>query len=592
MRSSTKKGSSLRSAIVRRLLLWSAPVVAAVSGLATLTHVRATEQLHEARSLLAAGKAGAAEAVLAELTEIPTIAARARGGLAVAAAWGERSLTASTATLDTSPYPLAALARRAFEAGRFEAVLGLIELAEKQGRPTVPVVRHAALIELGRWDEIESAGIPRSDSRLARHVSQYLEPPPSGSGHSVVLRDRTGQHLGRLSEAGELVLAEGVRPEWVPRAAAEAAWHEGAQHGETVSMRLTLDLELSELAHDVLGAYRGTIVLLDPRTGHLLAAVSDEQSLAEGGTPAFEQYREPASIAKLITTTAALRAGIDPDAEIAKMTCEGHRRYDGKFLYCPYIAGPLRGLDRALAVSCNVAFADLGVRVGRRRMIEEFRRYGFDRPLGPIPGGRIVEPRGDDRQLADLSIGLEATDVTPLYAALLAAVMANDGVMTRPTLVHAVDGRLGFHPRRLPPGEGRQVIETEWLPVLLRAMTEVTRRGTASRLAPYNFPVAMKTGTASHPRWGFHVNYVGVGPMPAPHLAFSVRITHQRTSRRVRDAAKSVTRRLLRELGRVSDERGWRDRDDASPSPDRIHRLAGTRRVWGAKDDQGLAVSL
>jgi len=75
--------------------------------------------------------------------------------------------------------------------------------------------------------------------------------------------------------------------------------------------------------------------------------------------------------------------------------------------------------------------------------------------------------------------------------------------------------------------------------------------------------VAMKTGTASEPRSGFHVNYIGVGPMPDPRVALCVRITHQRTSRRVRDAAHDVTRRLLRELARAAATRAW----PAEPAP-------------------------
>ena len=72
--------------------------------------------------------------------------------------------------------------------------------------------------------------------------------------------------------------------------------------------------------------------------------------------------------------------------------------------------------------------------------------------------------------------------------------------------------------------------------------------GTAGGIAPETFPVALKTGTASHPRYGFHVNYIGFGPLPEPRYAFSIRLTHQRTSVRVRRAARAVTRRFLRSM--------------------------------------------
>lgn len=548
----------------------------AAAGLTALAQLRQTEKLNEARSLLAAGEAEDAGRIFAELAGSVVHGARARAGLRIAAALGAptEDPMAATAPVDTDPFPLAVMARRAFELGQFEAALELADLAREVGRPTVSLVATAARIEQGSYPEPGEA--PGRSVRLARHVRHFLETVPDvGHDGALVLRDRTGHRLGYLEQDGALELAADVRPEWIPRAIPEAV----APHRGAVSLRLALDLQLSELAFEALGSYRGSIVLLDPRNGQILAAVSDSRSFAEGGTPAFEERREPASIAKLITTTAALRAGLDPDAEIAGMTCEGHRRYDGELLYCPYIAGPLGGFGRALAVSCNVAFADLGVRVGRERLVAELRRYGFDADLGPFPGGRIVEPRGDERQLADLAIGLDATDLTTLHAALVAAVMA-DGVMPVPTLVHALDGRLGFHPRRLPPAPGRPLLDPDWLPSIHAAMEEVATRGTAARVAPRNFPVAMKTGTASHPRWGFHVNYIGIGPMPEPRVAFAIRITHQRTSRRVRDAARVVTRRLLRTLGRVAAERGWLD--DVPADRDRIHRLAMTAPDYGS----------
>ena len=223
-------------------------------------------------------------------------------------------------------------------------------------------------------------------------------------------------------------------------------------------------------------------------------------------------------------------------------------------------------------ISCNVAFASLGVSVGRDGLLDELRRYGFGRPLGSFAGGRIVQGWGDDRQLADLSIGLDDTELTPLHGALIAAVMANDGVMPEPTLIRAEDGRLGLHPRPVPRGAGRQVLDPAWLPEILDAMEMVSSRGTGRGMAPRSFPVAMKTGTASHPQHGFHVNYIGIGPMPDARVAWSVRITHQPTSRKVRTAAREVTRRLLRNLDRIAERRGWHDHPvDSTSWPDTVH---------------------
>ena len=223
-------------------------------------------------------------------------------------------------------------------------------------------------------------------------------------------------------------------------------------------LRLAVDLDLSRAALWALGDARGSIVLVDARTGAVRAAVSDALTLAREGAAAFTQRREPASIAKVLIAAAAYRAGVDPDAAIARMTCTGVERYGGLPLWCATPSGPLAGLDDALAQSCNVAFANVGTRLGARLVRDEYRRWGFDAGADALLGsaGRVhTEPR-TPRQLADLSVGLELVDVTPLHAALLAAVVANDGRLAEPRLVtgplrparpHLRAGRAGCEPR-------------------------------------------------------------------------------------------------------------------------------------------------
>ncbi len=544
---------------------------------------REDEAFARARALLVRGDGDGAGKLLHELKRSPWNQPQARAGLDLVAALDgiqsdvEETDSESSARLaEIESFPTALIARSAFERGEYEAALKVSELAQIAGVATVPLLAAAAWIEAGGIEEARylDPGAAALPGTLARRVAHHLATPEEQGG--VLLRDRNGRPIG--TAAGEaLRLSGSVRPELVPRAVTAAV----AGHRPAGSLRLTLDLELSEAAYKAFGRYRGSIVIVDPGTGEILAAVSDRRTYRHGGTPAFDQLREPASIAKLITTTAAMRAGYEPDAEMRRMRCRGHESYSGKRLYCPSIAGRLRSLDRALAVSCNVAFANLGVRVGRQGLIEEFRRYGFDSPRGLFRGGRILQPRGDDRQLADLSIGLEASEITPLHAALLAAVMANDGVMPEPTLVTAEDGRLGLHPRPLATGNGRRVIDSEWVPEVVGAMETVVRRGTAQRVwPPANFPVAMKTGTASDPRYGFHVNYIGIGPMPDARLAFCVRITDRPTSAKVRYAAQQVTYQLLRNLGRIAERRGW----SPAPVPERRWtRLASNRSGTGSR---------
>jgi cell division protein FtsI/penicillin-binding protein 2 len=79
-------------------------------------------------------------------------------------------------------------------------------------------------------------------------------------------------------------------------------------------------------------------------------------------------------------------------------------------------------------------------------------------------------------------------------------------------------------------------------------MRAASERGTGAGLAPAGFPVAVKTGTGAQRGLGYHVNYVGAGPLPDPTVAFCVRVTHGASSPDVTRAARDVTRRLLAAL--------------------------------------------
>ena len=526
--------------------------------------------LELAREYLLAGQAAAAERLLAELESSTWVGREARFGRRVAKTLldieGEGLKERFGAGALSRVFPLHTILRAAFDRGEFDAVLRLSTLADSLGAPVDQALRLAARIETGETVSVEDvsvlppaeAGVTNSGSGaepsstfVAARVRDHLQQPDPG----VLLFDRQGRPLGRVV-ADELVPADGVNETFLPRSILDRV----ADFPGAGSLHLTLDLELSRVAQRAFGRFRGSIVLMDPASGEVLAAVSDRRTYArEDGRAVFEQGREPASIAKIITTAASLRAGNDPDRSLRRKRCKGHEVYAGERLYCPVIAGPLRGLDRAMAVSCNVAFADLGVEVGRRSLLDEMVRWGFGDHLGAFRGGRVLRAHGDDRQLADLSIGLQHAEITPLHAALMAATVAGEGRRPVPTLVAAVDGKLGLHPRALPVPLPKRVIDPVWAQELHDSMVHVVQRGTAMRVRTPGFPVAMKTGTASDPRWGFHVNYIGYGPLPDSRVAFAVRITDQGTSKRVRHAAVEVTARLLRGLRGVSRARGWLD---------------------------------
>jgi peptidoglycan glycosyltransferase len=559
--------------------------------------------MERGRERLLAGDPAAAAAAFARAQRWPGTARGAGAGLALARAHRGQLPDAQPGLADLAPFAPAALLEAALEREDLRGARALGQLLVRAGHPLGPL--YAGAVALERGDEAEAARragsspVPLASRPAGRQLEQALVLRAFGA--SAVVRDRRGALVGGLDGQGRLALAEGLDPLLLPpfekdpprrrrlparREPALPYWlspEDARAAARSGGLRLTLDLDLARLALESLGRWRGTIVLVEPRTGSILAAVSDPRTRAREGPAAFSQRREPASISKIITAAAAYRSGIDADAAIGRMTCRGVERFGGRPLWCSWKAGPLAGLDHALAISCNTSFARVGARVGRERLVDELRRWGFDAGPEALMGaaGRIHTPPRNERQLADLSIGLTLSDITPLHAALLATVVAGGGTMPEPRLVANVCGPVGLSDRvaELPPV--REVVGPRTVPPLLRAMRAVALYGTGTGLSPRGFGAAMKTGTAAEYRKGYHVNYIGVAPTPDPTVGFCVRITYRPNSRAVNRAAREVTKALLAGLAarRIALERGAQSQraHAAWPAERQRHAQAGER---------------
>ena len=531
---------------LRRIAAWGLVALAAATALAAWLALSACSDLSLGRERLLAGDTASADAVFARARRWPGASAAARAGRAVSAARAGRATAEVVPLADLEALAPEALVLSAVEEGRLGAAGAVADLARQAGHPVGGL--YAAALAFERGDEAKARAIaaqspvPLASRGLGSRLVRVLEARDAGA--HTLLFDRNGALGAVVGREGGIEADPGAAPFLAGVLERLPALPGGG------AARLSIDLGLSRVALEALGGLRGSIVLVEPRTGAVLAAVSDERTAAAEGAAAFTQRREPASIAKLLTSAAAYRAGMDADVEIKRMTCGGVERYGGKPLWCSFAAGPLEGLDHALALSCNVAFANLGTRLGAERMVAEYRLWGFDAAEGALLGsaGRVRAPPLDPRQVADLSVGLELADVTPLHAALLAAVVANDGRRPEPRLVTGSCGRLGLGDKPFPRSAARDVLEPALARRLRRAMEAVAGYGTGAGLAPPGFPIAMKTGTSAEPGQGYHVNYIGMGPLPDPAVAFCVRVTNERTSPAVTRAARDVTRRLLAAL--------------------------------------------
>jgi penicillin-binding protein A len=337
---------------------------------------------------------------------------------------------------------------------------------------------------------------------------------------------------------------------------------------------LTVSAPLQERLTRTLAQYAvpwGVTVLLEPATGRVLAMA--EHAQARTGLGAGEAAGDPASdlsgnlalraiapaasVFKLVTAAALLEQGISPDEQVCFHG--GRHRLDPRLL----ADDPRRDrrcvtLESAFGRSTNVVFAKLagrGLDAGALRAAAS--RFLFNTAI-PFP--RAVEPstaRIDDDafQLANTAAGFGPVRLSPMHAALLAAIVANGGVFVPPVLVDEVEGA-----RAPPAAEPWRVVDGEVASALAEMMRSTVTEGTARRTfrransALRGVTVAGKTGTLSDKDpYRDYTWFVGFAPADDPVVAVATVIANDR---RWRVRAPAVAREALEAYFRGQVARG------------------------------------
>ena len=330
------------------------------------------------------------------------------------------------------------------------------------------------------------------------------------------------------------------------------------RQGDTVIT--TLRQPVQEAARTALGDRRGAVVALDPRNGDLLALFSsptyDPNELAshdlEAVRAAYERLESdpnkpllnravretfpPGSTFKVITAAAALERGLSPEEVFADP-----RTYDvpqttadiGNFGGGLCNGGNPLTLVRALEVSCNTTFAELGVRLGAEALVSQAEAFGFNEEIDfglPRPEVSVIPEELDIPATAQSAIGQRDVRATPLQMALVAGAIAFDGVLMRPRIVTQVEDIAGRIIRQFPPeplrlaGRGNaQAVSPQTAQTLTDMMVGVVQRGSGTRAQIPGVQVAGKTGTAQTGEGRAPtVWFIGFAPAEDPQIAVAV----------------------------------------------------------------------
>lgn len=256
----------------------------------------------------------------------------------------------------------------------------------------------------------------------------------------------------------------------------------------------------------------GAAVVLNYRTGEVLALVSlpvyDPQNITDTvrqssqhpyWNRALQSLMPPGSTFKIITAAAALENLANP--QNALFTCTGATQVMDRMVtdYGNAQHGEI-SLARAFRVSCNNVFAQTALIIGDSALRKTAERFGFNdnflfRDL-VVENSRYPTTNRNSFEIAWSGVGQSQVAVTPLHMCMIAAAIANDGVMMEPRLLSRVQSPAGTVRMRSSGKAYRTVCSPETAQILDGYMKDAVQNGTGTRAKVDGLTIAGKTGSA------------------------------------------------------------------------------------------------
>jgi penicillin-binding protein A len=394
-------------------------------------------------------------------------------------------------------------------------------------------------------------GTPVAESVPTGDRLTYLRQYPQGPVYAAV----TGYYSLIYSRTGiervENDLLAGSDPRLFVRRLADLFTGRDPAGGDVV---LTLDPAVQQAAMSGLEGLTGAVVALDPTTGAVLGMASmptyDPTQLSSHDPEAIREYWAqleeaspdprlnraiadnfpPGSLFKVIVSAAALESGeYTPETEVPApdvLTLPQTNTTLENFNGSSCDPDERQALIDALTISCNTAFAQLGMDLGEDRVREMAEAFGLNGEGFEIP--LQVEPSGigdieSAAALGQTSIGQRDVRMTPLQAAMVAAAVANDGTLMTPYLVDQVRAPDLSVLDETDPDVFSEPISEDVANQLTEMMLSVVDNGSGRAAQIPGVQVAGKTGTAQvREDVPDHNWFIGFAPADDPQIAVAV----------------------------------------------------------------------
>lgn len=280
----------------------------------------------------------------------------------------------------------------------------------------------------------------------------------------------------------------------------------------------TLDVDLQQAAYDSLGDDDGSVVVIEPSTGKILAMVSkpdydpneiddiwddlvseesDDTSLLNRAT---QGLYTPGSIFKIFTTLEYIQE--NSNYNDFSFSCSGTVTFSIGSINCfNKTKHGNENLENSFAYSCNGAFSTIGTQLDLTAFQKLCNNLLFNSELPiSLEYNKSQFNLTEDSSTFDItqtSIGQGTTLVTPIHMAMIVSAIANDGTLMSPYVIERIENYTGDVKEQYSPVKYKKLMSTDEAKQLQEYMEAVTDYGTAKTLGTSSrYSAAGKTGTA------------------------------------------------------------------------------------------------
>jgi cell division protein FtsI/penicillin-binding protein 2 len=370
---------------------------------------------------------------------------------------------------------------------------------------------------------------------------------------------------------GSMMQEQDAGGRWIPLTDREVR---PAKNGDdlTLTIRRGIQYEVEKRLKESVEEYEadgGTVVVMEPSTGRVLAMVSYPQfdpneyakvkDMSVFLNPAVSLPYEAGSVMKAFTEAIGLDAGkITPESTYTDtgVVNEGGfaiRNAEDK------VYG-VQTMTNALEQSINTGMIHIERLVGNKKFVDYLRRFGFGQKTGiELPS----ELAGDLHNLGDIRSNVnfytasfgQGITVTPLQLASAYSALANGGVLMKPRIVEKI-ARSDGSEERIEPQEVRRVVSADTAEKIGVMLRSVVLNGHGKKAAVSGYAVGGKTGTAQIARTdgpgyeeGKNIgSFVGYAPLDEPKFTVAVKIVNPRKAEWAESSAAPVFQKVMKFL--------------------------------------------